>query len=150
MLHPCDTGNNDGKRSAQVVAMEKLTLLSDQLRAEKEDQQIFKLHEHLRKPDYLDALQNFASPLCPTQVLGSILIDRCDIKSSKKRPLFLTWRNQEQGSPAAGAGTAEPRGWALDYQIIFKRGDDLRQDMLTLQVGALWQGLFEEIYFSNL
>lgn len=39
---------------------------------------------------------------------------------SKKKPIFLVTKNQVQGAP--------------DHILIYKTGDDLRQDMLSIQM----------------
>ena len=82
------------------------------------------LSEAVSQPDYVDALENFISPLNGNQVLGSLVADKCRIMDSAKRPLWLVWKN-----PDPLSDLMQPL-----YSVIFKNGDDLRQDMLTLQV----------------
>jgi hypothetical protein len=52
--------------------------------------------------------------------LGELLVDECKVMGSAKRPLWLVFRN------------ADPLG--AKVIIMFKAGDDLRQDCVTLQV----------------
>lgn len=51
-------------------------------------------------------------------------VDDCHVLGSAKMPLKMRWRN-----PEPMAALTNPY-----HEIIFKDGDDLRQDMLTLQV----------------
>lgn len=100
------------------------------------------LCEQVRQSDYVDALQSFTSPLNGNQILGSLVAEDCRIMDSAKRPLWLVWKNPD------------PLGNLMQsqYSIIFKNGDDLRQDMLTLQVirimDSIWlnEGWFLPVY----
>ena len=51
---------------------------------------------------------------------NGLIIEKCKYMDSKKLPLWLVFKN------------ADPVGAPL--YVIFKSGDDLRQDMLTLQI----------------
>jgi phosphatidylinositol-4,5-bisphosphate 3-kinase len=59
-------------------------------------------------------------PLNPRIEVCGLKIDKCKYMDSKKLPLWLVFQN------------ADPQG--NDIYVIFKSGDDLRQDMLTLQM----------------
>lgn len=110
----------------QVEALEKLTILTEALKLKKDDnrERIKFFSDQMRKENYIEALENFPSPLNHTITLGKLRLDDCRIMDSAKKPLWLVWSNPD---PYADL-------YASHSAIIFKSGDDLRQDMLTLQV----------------
>uniref|UniRef100_G3NS42 phosphatidylinositol-4,5-bisphosphate 3-kinase n=1 Tax=Gasterosteus aculeatus aculeatus TaxID=481459 RepID=G3NS42_GASAC len=123
--------------SRQVEAMEKLINLTDILKQEKKDEtqkvQMRFLVDQMKRPDYMDALQNYTSPLNPAHQLGNLRLDECRIMSSAKRPLWLNWENPDIMSELL----------FQNNEIIFKNGDDLRQDMLTLQIIKIMENIWQ-------
>ena len=68
------------------------------------------------------ALEDLNSPLYPAQQLGRVKLSACCVLDSARKPLKIVWQNLD---PLAHL-------YATDYSVIFKRGDDLRQDELSL------------------
>uniref|UniRef100_K1RFP1 phosphatidylinositol 3-kinase n=1 Tax=Magallana gigas TaxID=29159 RepID=K1RFP1_MAGGI len=77
----------------------------------------------------VEVLSGLYSPLTPQICLKDLLVDRCKIMDSKKRPLWLEWTN------------ADPKG--PNILIMYKNGDDLRQDMLTLQILQIMDNIWK-------
>jgi len=67
-------------------------------------------------------------PLNPRWSAKKLKVERCRFMSSKKVPLWLEFEN------------ADPYG--QDIVVMFKSGDDLRQDMLTIQVLSVMDSIW--------
>ncbi|XP_026776867.3 phosphatidylinositol 4,5-bisphosphate 3-kinase catalytic subunit gamma isoform isoform X3 [Pangasianodon hypophthalmus] len=75
----------------------------------------------------------FQVPFDPRVRAGAILLKECKVMASKKKPLWLEFSHVESEA-AAGC----PVG------IIFKQGDDLRQDMLIIQTLMVMDSIWQE------
>lgn len=124
----------------QVEAIEKLVSVTDMLKTRKDmaaKERLQFLKETFRQPDYEEALLFLQNPLKTSASLGRLLINECRIMDSAKRPLWLVWENGDVSARRLRNPTH------TTHEIIFKNGDDLRQDMLTLQVitviDAIWR-----------
>jgi len=69
-------------------------------------------------------------PLNPRIRVSGLQLDKCKSMDSLTKPLFLSFKNQD------------PKGSAV--LVIFKAGDDLRQDVLTLQMINIMDRLWKK------
>lgn len=114
------------KLTRQVEALDKLTKLTDSLKdgfQDVKDRMRFMV-EKIKQDDYMESLEFISSPLDNAVTLGALEISQCKVMDSAKKPLWLVWKNPDPLADASNEFNA----------VIFKNGDDLRQDMLTLQV----------------
>ncbi|XP_071945072.1 phosphatidylinositol 4,5-bisphosphate 3-kinase catalytic subunit beta isoform-like [Antedon mediterranea] len=83
----------------------------------------------LDQESYREVLSSFCSPLQPEFRLKCLKLDKCKFMPSKMRPLWLVFENEDAHGD--------------DIMLMFKNGDDLRQDMLTLQVIQIMDNLWQ-------
>ncbi|KAK6056238.1 phosphoinositide 3-kinase C2 domain protein [Cooperia oncophora] len=117
------------KQVEMVDYLHRLSLLIKGIR--EKDAATERFREELR--NNCPTLEKIDSPLDPSNALGHLRIDKCRVLGSAKMPLLLSWQNR---SPLSEYHLPT-------YEIIFKNGDDLRQDMLVLQMLELMDSIWK-------
>ncbi|GAB6031821.1 hypothetical protein CHUAL_010223 [Chamberlinius hualienensis] len=117
----------------QVEALGKLKLMNELIKQKsREPREKVRLHmfETLSKSSFRDTLCGLKNPINPSITFSQLKIEHCKFMDSKMKPLWLVFENDDS--------------YGEDTSIIFKNGDDLRQDMLTLQILRIMDKLWKD------
>lgn len=104
----------------QTWCLDQLKKASEQAKKGNKDKGRALLREHLYLSHVMQKLTDFISPLNPSFRCKVVKPNECKVMDSKMRPLWLVFENSDK--------------LADDICLMYKNGDDLRQDMLTLQM----------------
>ncbi|XP_047485037.1 phosphatidylinositol 4,5-bisphosphate 3-kinase catalytic subunit delta isoform-like isoform X1 [Penaeus chinensis] len=88
------------------------------------------MKEYMNQPHARSALSHFLNPIDPMYRISNINSDECKFKDSKMAPLWLVFENGDSHGKK--------------IYLLYKYGDDLRQDMLTLQMIKIMDKLWKD------
>ncbi|XP_069808018.1 phosphatidylinositol 4,5-bisphosphate 3-kinase catalytic subunit delta isoform-like [Dendropsophus ebraccatus] len=116
----------------QVRAVNRMKVLNDFVHSGNIGRQGMKatLQERLREETPAGSLCHLCCPLDSKLVLKDLCVERCTFMQSKRKPLLLVYNTDLHGGS--------------EFGVMYKSGDDLRQDMLVLNLIKTMDRLWKE------
>jgi len=111
----------------QLDLVKKLRLVANSIKDVPLNRRRAVLQQRLKE---LPLPERYQLPLDPCRFASTLAIERCKSMDSAKAPLWLVFDNAEENGDQI---------W-----LIFKSGDDLRQDLLTLQMLGIMDKLWKK------
>mmetsp|Transcript_2716 Transcript_2716/g.4078 ORF Transcript_2716/g.4078 Transcript_2716/m.4078 type:complete len:1101 (-) Transcript_2716:95-3397(-) len=129
-LYILNCGPHETSLRKQAFVNDKIKVIADQIKTIPNKER--RIEEAKKELEVLDGAlpSQFCVCLTPRIECRGIKYKKCKVMDSKKLPLWIVFEN------------ADPYG--KDFYTIFKSGDDLRQDQITLQLlrimDSIWRG----------
>lgn len=114
----------------QTEAFEKLRQCSELVKKAGKEKGRAILQDFMQQAHNNEAIADVTCPLNPSLRCKRIKYEKCKVMDSKMRPLWIVCENADMHGE--------------DIYFIFKNGDDLRQDMFTLQMLRIMDRIWKD------